>query len=375
MIRDSLIYVIHGDNHKDLVHLLFELTSVSDRISPKELFSPNENVVLKPVVFKTKNSPAGVITDIGLVEQVILELKAMNVKKITVAENAGPGQDTGLAFKLAGYDKLCEKHGVKLVDLKTDTYQTVPVTYNRTKLKQIQIAETILKADKIINLPVLKGHPDVKLSCGMKNLLGVVSDSEIARFKTIGLEQSIFELSTVIKIALNICDAVSGIGHSEDSASAVKFGRVFMGQDLFAFDNYAASALSLDKDEIPYLRDFSEYLGPSEKPRTININQPEDPFEEKPQKDLSRYKSKIYFRNACSKCLPLVTRTLERDYDDKSVEYYVGLGARSQVTNPFTPRIFVGNCSRKNCDSEYFIQGCPPSENMIIKMLKTAKKF
>jgi uncharacterized protein (DUF362 family) len=374
MIQDHSVYVAYGDSPADLIHTLFDETAKSDKISPAELFSPNENVVIKPNVEILKESSTGATTDPSLVEQVIIELMKLKVKKITIAEGAELKIDTAKAFKFCDYEKLCTKYNVNLVDLKQDKFVPVKVPGNYSKLKDIRIAETILKADKIINIPVLKAHSQTGLSCGMKNLMGIISESEKSNFYHSGLDNSIFELNTVIKTTLNIGDAIVGDAYSEEGIAPVRFRKIFMSQDLFAFDYYAAASLGLDIREIGYLKAYKEYLGFSGQPKIVELNKAPAELENPDALINKRFQSKLFSNKAiCSQCLSSVIEVLEKGYDKATQEFYIGLKAAPEIITPFVNSIFVGNCSKKNSSTEGFVPGCPPHASDLIKWIKSFK--
>ena len=375
MMKDNSVHVVYGEDPAEMVRLLFEMTSKSDKLSPADLISPNEIVVIKPNLFMPKESATGATTDPLIVEQIIVELKKLRVKKIIITEGSWLRMDTAQAYKVCGYEKIASKHGIDLVNLKEDKYTAVPVPLPFTKLKEIQIADTILKADKIINLPVLKGHSKVKMSCGMKNLMGVISEADKNRFHQIGLDQSIFELNTVIKTSVNICDAVVGDAFSEDGSSTVRFGKVFMSQDLFLFDSYAANCLGYDIKEIGYLKNYHEYLVTKDNPEIIEINKPVN-F---PDKMIDNYpksfKSKVFSRKAlCPRCSILIESVLGKGYGGSNQEFHLGMDSKQDSVNPFIQSVFIGNCSKRNSKPGPFVPGCPPTDNEVIRMINSFKK-
>ena len=77
---------------------------------------------------------------------------------------------------------------------------------NGVKVKSAKIHEALIEADAWINVPILKNHGGAKLSCAMKNYMGIVWDRRF--FHQNDLQQCIADICTwQKKPVLNIVDA------------------------------------------------------------------------------------------------------------------------------------------------------------------------
>ena len=77
---------------------------------------------------------------------------------------------------------------------------------NGVTLKKAKIHESLIEADAWINVPILKNHGGAKLSCAMKNMMGIVWDRRF--FHQNDLQQCIADICTwKKKPVLNIVDA------------------------------------------------------------------------------------------------------------------------------------------------------------------------
>jgi uncharacterized protein (DUF362 family) len=238
-------------------------------------------------------------------------------------------------------------------------------------LKTVKVARTALDAEKIINLPVLKAHCQAKLTCGMKNLMGVIPDSEKRRFHTVDLDRAVFELNTVLSPALNICDAVIGDLTFEEGGTPVEFGRVFMGADIYAFDCYAAAVLGYEPDEIGYLRHYRKFYGKSGPFPVSRLNEPrtEERFEARDYR--SRYACRFNVRNACCSCLASVFTALEADKKAASgLTFHVGKGVGRGEGNRGGLDVFVGRCTQPFSGGGVHVPGCPPDGNAVRSVLR-----
>ena len=104
------------------------------------------------------------------------------------------GDDTGRAFRAAGYEAVGKKYGVPLFDLKRDKTRRVD-----TPLRPMDICCRALDADYLINLPVLKGHCQTAMTCALKNCKGCLPDREKRRFHSEGLMRPIAALAAALR--------------------------------------------------------------------------------------------------------------------------------------------------------------------------------
>jgi uncharacterized protein (DUF362 family) len=139
----------------------------------------NDKVLLKPNIVwggggTNKTPKYGFITTSKIVEDIIQLLHRRGCRNISIGEGTIVdkefGSDTLKGYKWSGIAKVARKYGVKLIDFNKESYKQVEL--NGTK---IEISNTALEADFLINLPVLKTHAQTKVSLGLKNLKGCLS--------------------------------------------------------------------------------------------------------------------------------------------------------------------------------------------------------
>ena len=110
-------------------------------------------------------------------------------------------------------------------------------------LKSAKIHEALIEADAWINVPVLKNHGGAKMTCAMKNYMGIVWDRRF--FHQNDLQQCIADICTwQKKPVLNIVDAyriMKTNGPRGRSASDVVLAKgLFISPDIVAVDTAAA---------------------------------------------------------------------------------------------------------------------------------------
>ena len=136
-----------------------------------------------------------------------------------------------------------------------------PVKFVRTEipegldLKVWNIYDEVLRADVVINVPIAKQHGIARLTLGMKNLMGVISD-RAAYHRNIG--QRLADLTSRIRPALTIVDAVRILtagGPSGGNLDAVKkLDTVIASPDIVAADGYAATLFGMTPNDLGYVR-------------------------------------------------------------------------------------------------------------------------
>ncbi|OHD72307.1 MAG: hypothetical protein A2V99_13920 [Spirochaetes bacterium RBG_16_67_19] len=110
-------------------------------------------MLLKPNLVTDHPASTGATTTPQMVAGAIEFLQDCGVADITVAEGSWTGCPTERAFRACGYLELARRYGVKLVDLKQDSWRLV--TAGDLELK---VCRRALETDFFLNLPVLKGH-------------------------------------------------------------------------------------------------------------------------------------------------------------------------------------------------------------------------
>lgn len=250
-----------------------------------------KDVLLKPNLVRAYRSGSGNITDVRVVKAVIdVLIERYPLNSITIAESSSLTQDTHKAirssglYKLYGYRRL-----VTIQDLRRTPYQTVKNGLQRSSL---------LANKTLINIPVLKGHPQVTLTCCVKNLKGLCHDDDKLRIHRHGLMANLPNVLE-FKPELNIVDATV-CRHSLELGAVSRFNRLIVGREPVLVDHVCSQMVNIDFDKIIYLTRTFQILGII--PKT-NIPIPKlatwRPFVEK----VSFPYADVYLGDACNYCL------------------------------------------------------------------------
>jgi uncharacterized protein (DUF362 family) len=159
-------------------------------------------------------------------------------------------------YKNSGIEKYAKDAGAKIVPANSESYyQEVSITGGKI-LKNAKVHQIVLEADVFINVPVLKDHSSTRMTCCLKNMMGVVWDR--GYWHKNNLDQCIADYASYIKKpVLNIIDCYNVMtkngpqGVSKEDI--VNMQSMIITTDWVAGDAAAAKMLSLNPSDINYI--------------------------------------------------------------------------------------------------------------------------
>ena len=359
MQRDK-IYVSYGDHPKKMVQEILSSLQVAKHIKRDALIGIKPNlVVAKPAALGATTSPE-------LVEGVVEYLQSNGLKNIVILEGSWIGDRTARAFEVCGYTELSNKYRIPLIDLQKDTSRTVTV-----KGMELAVCESVLSLDYLINMPVLKGHCQTKITCALKNLKGCIPNSEKRRFHTMGLHKPIAYLNKAIKTDLIIVDGLMGDLDFEEGGNPVQMDRIIVGSDPVLIDSYVANLLGYAPEEIPYIR-IAESVGVGR--RFASENQVHELGKEYSKRKIPRTRAverlgmHIEEKDACSACYGSLIHALARlDEQGRLTQMrgkiHIGQGYKGTAGQD----LGVGACTK---GFKTNVPGCPPTAKDIIEAIQ-----
>lgn len=256
--------IVKFEDKRESIKKVLEISGCLEKING---LAPSDKVIVKPnlVMWDTVYPfpKYGVITTSVVVEETVRLLAEAGCRDITIAEgpveNEGIGSSLAAAFEGLGYKRLKEKYGVKLANFNDGQFEKVDFgPYS------LRIANPVLEADFIVNLPVLKTHNSTKVSLGFKNLKGALSKSSKSFCHHTELDLDLF----ISRFAEKMYPGVTLI----DGIYALERGPVFNGKayradvlvastDMFAADAVGSKILGYPVEEIEHLKDFAVRKG------------------------------------------------------------------------------------------------------------------
>lgn len=155
--------------------------------------------------------------------------------------------------RTAGYNRL----GLSLGDFKNTYEVSFPEGY---LCKSFSLAHALREADLIINLPKLKTHGQMIMTCAVKNIFGCIPGFRKSQFhlkmqKKEHFAMMLLDLYRCVKPALSIVDAVVAMeGNGPGGGDPRKLGFLAASSDAVALDTVCADIIGLDPLSIPYLK-------------------------------------------------------------------------------------------------------------------------
>jgi uncharacterized protein (DUF362 family) len=134
--------------------------------------SPGDIVVIKPNASFNSAADRGATTHPLLVKRVVEHCFKAGARKVYAIDHTL----TSDAYRSSGIKQAVEDAGGSMVDIESNSGYTRVDVPGGTKLKSTEVHELVAEADKLINIPILKNHGSTGISCGLKNLMGLVWD-------------------------------------------------------------------------------------------------------------------------------------------------------------------------------------------------------
>lgn len=207
---------------------------------------------------------------------------------VTVGEAPGHVRDTEMALVESGVGEALRDGGLKFADL---NYEEVGWRRNRGRysgLKGIYFPRTVLEADVVVSMPKMKSHHWVGVTCGMKNLYGVLPGIKYGWPKNVlhhnGIPQTVVDINATLPRTMAIVDGVDCMEGDGPILGTMKhMGLIAVGANLPALDATIARIMGLAPERIGYLKLASHHLGAIDDARIEQRGEPwrdlVDPFQ------------------------------------------------------------------------------------------------
>ena len=181
------IIKIYGEDYKEMTKRLLAAcrleTILKDKADKRGIGEEKTlRIGIKPNLVSASEASWGATTHPELSAGIIEYLQERGFENISMLESSWVGGRTDEAYELCGYRALSEKYGVPFYDLQKDT-----ATLQDCAGMELKICERAGDIDFLINVPVLKGHCQTKITCALKNMKGLIPGSEKRRFHSLGL--------------------------------------------------------------------------------------------------------------------------------------------------------------------------------------------
>lgn len=242
------IYVLQGGQVCRMTQEACRQAALAEMIQEK-CKSRSCRIVLKPNLLGPIPAEEGATTHPEIAEGVIRYLQGQGFSRITVCEGSWVGDRTEDSLLVTGYRDLLDRLRIPFVDLQEDSYREVSCAG-----MGIPICETVLDADFLINLPVMKGHCQTQMTCALKNLKGCLPNFEKRAFHRMGLMDPIGHLAAGLGQDFILTDCICPDLTFEDGGNPTRLNRIFASADPVLNDAFCCRLMGVTEDQVPYLR-------------------------------------------------------------------------------------------------------------------------
>lgn len=360
-MKSNQIYIKSGTDYKEMAKALLKECRLEEQIPDQ-----NSHIGIKPNLVSPSPASFGATTHPELVAGIIEYLQERGFANIAVLEGSWVGDRTAESFEVCGYEEISRKYQVPLWDMQKEKGVTVDC-----RGMELHICKRALEIDFMINVPVLKGHCQTKITCALKNMKGLLPNSEKRRFHSLGLHKPIAHLGLGIRQDFILVDNICGDLDFEDGGNPVEMNRILAGRDPVLMDAYVCHMMHYETQEVPYIQMAEELgvgcgnilkaeicvcsgesVGNAQLPKSRKLVEIQDRVEEV---------------ESCSACyaylMPALEQLKEEGLLEKlSAKICIGQGYRGKEGT-----LGIGHCTRKFA---HHLEGCPPLENEIYDFLK-----
>ena len=389
-MKTNQIWKIYGTDYKEMTKALLDAADLKGCIyekarrkfgsSAEEETMHGIAVGIKPNLVTASPAEFGATTHPEIVAGIVEYLQENRFSNLLIAEGSWVGDRTEEAFRYCGYNELSVKYHVPLVDTQKESSHSV----NCSGLK-LQITDAADRIDFLINVPVMKGHCQTKVTCALKNMKGLLPNAEKSRFHRMGLMKPIAHLNTGIHQDFIVVDHICGDLDFEEGGNPVIRNCIMAAADPVLTDSYVCRLMQYSTDEVPYigmaedlgvgssdlekaeilLLEKGEGPGDAYKIRSLGIYEDEDKEEvRKKVLDVSYAVDEV---DSCSACYGNLIGALVRLEEEgllKKLDTQIGIGQGFRGKGG----VFgIGECTSH---FTHCIRGCPPDEDSIYDGLR-----
>ena len=345
---------------------------IRDIIKPGHLVLINPSWVAPPV-----EREAGCITIPEIPRALADIVKGLEARPV-IAESSAVGVDTEKVIQASGYRDLREM-GYEVVNLKKTPHVDIPVP-NGKVFKALPFWELVQQADVIISVPKLKTHDQTEMTCAIKKLKGLLTDSGKKANHQEGLFEAVIDLMSAVKPQLAVVDAIicqEGVGPV--FGRPVEMNLIVAGKDLVAVDSTCAQLIGYKPSEtLLTVNAAARGLGVMDPDQIEVIGEPLDSvkrrflrsIEDNPVEGVEGFQL-IQGEATCTGCRNTVMSALIDMRNADQLMYLPGVtvvtgGAPLPEGVPRENIVTIGKCTPKESQTERHVKGCPPNNALVV---------
>ena len=212
------------------------------------------DVIIKPNICVNYNPPEfAATTNPDVVATLVKLCLGAGAKRVRVMDMPFGGTPAS-AYAISGIEDAVKAAGGEMEIMNPAKFVKTAIPAGQD-IRSWDIYRDIMAADVLINVPIAKHHSLARLSLGLKNLLGTITNpSQIHS----NLAQRVADLASAIRPTLTVVDAVRVLmtnGPTGGSLNDVKqTDTVAVSHDFVAADAWAATLFNLKGADVPFIK-------------------------------------------------------------------------------------------------------------------------
>lgn len=172
---------------------------------------------------------------------------------ITVLENDATGVNADNIFAYLGIEEVVERCGCSFMNVGRGQWKSVDI--DGLHFKQIEVPEILSACDLFITFPKLKSHVKTKMTCGLKNQMGLFRPKRKITYHHV-LDDLIVDCNLAMRPAVSIIDAnlVMEGNYGPTYGSPRKLGLLVASNDVVAADSFCAKLFGFKPNSIGHIK-------------------------------------------------------------------------------------------------------------------------
>lgn len=163
----TLVSIVHGEDEETMVRQAVKLIGGWEKIQVQ-----GKKILVKPNV--VTGDPPPTTTNPLVVKAVVKELYDNGASQVWVGDMSGLIRlPTSRNMEKTGIQKAAEEAGARVLYFEKYNWMEVPLPQGRY-IDRAFVSEWVFRADRIINLPVIKTHRYAVYSISLKNFIGAL---------------------------------------------------------------------------------------------------------------------------------------------------------------------------------------------------------
>jgi len=216
--------------------------------------SPGQTILVNPNLFSAHDPEHAVTTHPELVRQIVLLCVKAGAERVWVGDSPVGSQDESELWTRTGMVAAVEDTPA---ELKSWHVKQRPLACGNDMLAVPAWYDDV---DVVISVPKLKTHSLTTLTCGLKNVYGMVSGEAKIQFhlkypSPLSMSAFLVRVFAALKPHLTIADAVTAMeGNGPAHGRPLPVGVLLASRDAVALDTVACMALGISPSAVPMIR-------------------------------------------------------------------------------------------------------------------------